>query len=36
MSEDKLLYKIDWHYDMEKMSGKEGTYIIRKRNGLRT
>ena len=34
MSEDKLLYKIDWHYDMEKMSGKEGTYIIRKRNGL--
>lgn len=34
MSEDKLIYKIDWHHGIEKMSGKEGTYIIRKRNGL--
>ena len=34
MSEDKIIYKIDWHYGIEKMSGKEGTYIIRKRNGL--
>ena len=34
MSDDKLIYKINWHYGIEKMSGKKGTYIIRKRNGL--
>ena len=34
MPEDKFECKLSWRFRIEKMSGKEGTYIIRNRKGL--
>ena len=34
MPKDKIIHKISWRYAIEPMSGKENTYILRRRDGL--
>lgn len=34
MSKDNFVHKINWRYAVEPMSGKENTYILRRRDGL--
>ena len=34
MEEKEFISKLSWSYRFEKMSGKDNTYIIRRRDGL--
>lgn len=34
MPEDNIIHKISWRYAVEPLSGKENTYILRRRDGL--